>query len=137
MIEVERTFSFEAAHHLPLLPEGHKCRRPHGHSYEVTITVFGDLDANGMVIDYEMLGEAWENVGERLDHRDLNELRWPSDLERPLFQPQPTTEVIARWIAGQIRKELVWRVHCFQGGVVAVSEGTGKDRGIARVRINE
>ena len=28
-----KDFTFEAAHHLPHVPEGHKCGRLHGHSF--------------------------------------------------------------------------------------------------------
>ena len=30
-IELVKDFRFEAAHYLPNVPEGHKCRRMHGH----------------------------------------------------------------------------------------------------------
>jgi 6-pyruvoyltetrahydropterin/6-carboxytetrahydropterin synthase len=30
-----KDFRFEAAHTLPSLPEDHKCRRMHGHSFKV------------------------------------------------------------------------------------------------------
>ena len=43
-MEIWREFTFEAAHLLPNVPEGHKCRRLHGHSYRVKIFVEGDLD---------------------------------------------------------------------------------------------
>jgi 6-pyruvoyltetrahydropterin/6-carboxytetrahydropterin synthase len=32
-IELRKSFQFEAAHLLPLLPKAHKCRRLHGHSF--------------------------------------------------------------------------------------------------------
>ncbi len=32
-MDVFRDFTFEAAHRLPYVPEGHKCARLHGHSY--------------------------------------------------------------------------------------------------------
>lgn len=35
MYRIGKRFMFEAAHHLPDLPEGHKCARLHGHSYTV------------------------------------------------------------------------------------------------------
>ena len=58
MIEIERTYTFEAAHYLPGAPDGHKCKNMHGHSYTVTIGLrseswpmtpgwlvdFGDID---------------------------------------------------------------------------------------------
>lgn len=32
-MELFREFTFEAAHRLPAVPDGHKCGRLHGHSY--------------------------------------------------------------------------------------------------------
>lgn len=34
-VSICRTYRFEAAHHLPMLPETHKCHRLHGHNYKV------------------------------------------------------------------------------------------------------
>ena len=71
MWRIGKTLTFEAAHHLPDLPEGHKCRRPHGHSYTVEVDMRADLlDDRGFVEDYGMLSE----VVKALDHQDLNEL---------------------------------------------------------------
>ena len=36
-----KEFSFESAHRLPNVPEGHKCARLHGHSFHVRVTVDG------------------------------------------------------------------------------------------------
>src|SRR5882724_8346352 len=53
LIEIFREFTFEAAHRLPNVPEGHKCQRLHGHSYRVTVHVSGPVDpATGMVMDF-------------------------------------------------------------------------------------
>ena len=52
-VRLTRDFTFEAAHLLPKAPEGHKCRRLHGHSFRVEITVEGDVDpATGWFLDY-------------------------------------------------------------------------------------
>ena len=32
-VRLSKTFHFEAAHDLPTFPDGHKCRRLHGHSF--------------------------------------------------------------------------------------------------------
>jgi len=42
IVELNHRFSFESAHHLPEVPEDHKCRRLHGHSFQVEVTVSGD-----------------------------------------------------------------------------------------------
>lgn len=73
MFEIAKTFRFEAAHSLPSLPESHKCRRSHGHSYRVTLILRArDLDEHGFVRDYGDLAEFREYVDATLDHRDLN-----------------------------------------------------------------
>jgi 6-pyruvoyltetrahydropterin/6-carboxytetrahydropterin synthase len=38
-----KDFSFEAAQTLPSAPEGHKCRRMHGHSFKIEVSVEGDV----------------------------------------------------------------------------------------------
>src|SRR5690606_26317636 len=42
-MEIYKEFTFEAAHRLPFVPEGHKCARLHGHSFMVRISVSGDV----------------------------------------------------------------------------------------------
>lgn len=90
MTEIWKEFTFEAAHYLPHVPEGHKCRRLHGHSYRVEVRVRGPLDPRlGWVMDFADLKAAWAPLDEALDHRYLNEI---PGLENP------TSEVLARWI---------------------------------------
>jgi 6-pyruvoyltetrahydropterin/6-carboxytetrahydropterin synthase len=88
--EIFREFTFEAAHRLPNAPEGHKCRRLHGHSYRVTVHVEGEPDPDaGWVMDFAELKTAFAPLHDQLDHRYLNEV---PGLENP------TSEVLARWI---------------------------------------
>lgn len=85
---ISKTFGFAAAHHLPQLPEGHKCRRPHGHNYAVTLVLSAAaLDEQGMVLDYGDLDPVCDWIAETLDHRDLNYLL-----------PCPTAENLARYV---------------------------------------
>lgn len=71
---VSKKFGFEAAHSLPFLPEGHKCRNVHGHSYVVEVFCAGPLDSRGFVVDYAELGAAMKPIIDRLDHRNLNDI---------------------------------------------------------------
>jgi len=48
MTYIWKLFNFDAAHYLPHVPDGHKCKRLHGHSYWVRITCKGDLDERHM-----------------------------------------------------------------------------------------
>jgi len=89
-MELRKTFQFEAAHLLPRLPEAHKCRRLHGHSFKAEIVVSGELDPRlGWVMDYADISAAFKPLWEQLDHRYLNEV---DGLENP------TSENIAIWI---------------------------------------
>jgi 6-pyruvoyltetrahydropterin/6-carboxytetrahydropterin synthase len=89
MITIAKHFTFEAAHQLHGLPEGHKCSRMHGHSYEVEIQLNGLPDERGFVVDYQEIADAWAPLHEALDHRCLNEVPGLST---------PTTEVLVIWI---------------------------------------
>ena len=88
--EISKEFTFEAAHRLPNVPEGHKCARVHGHSYRVQITLRGPVDSRlGWIVDFGDLSAAWQPIHAQLDHRLLNEV---PGLENP------TSELLAAWL---------------------------------------
>lgn len=87
MYSITKRFAFEAAHSLPHLQEGHKCRNVHGHSYRVELVLESEtLDDRGFVVDYAELDPFGEMIRERFDHRDLNDLL-----------PRTTAEDLARY----------------------------------------
>lgn len=97
-MEIFKEFTFEAAHDLPNTPEGHKCRRLHGHSFRVRLAVEGDPDpVTGWVMDFADIKKAFEPILKRLDHYYLNEI---PGLENP------TSEVIAQWIWAELKPAL-------------------------------
>jgi 6-pyruvoyltetrahydropterin/6-carboxytetrahydropterin synthase len=62
------------SHELTLLPEGHKCRRNHGHNYVVTVALTADgLDGFGFVTDFGELRPFAEYL-DVFDHRRLNDV---------------------------------------------------------------
>lgn len=94
-MELYKRFRFEAAHWLPNFPEGHKCRRLHGHSFEVEVVVAGPVHPHtGVVLDFGDLKQVAGPLIDRLDHHCLNHLgeAWGD----PLLQ-NPTSENMARW----------------------------------------
>jgi 6-pyruvoyltetrahydropterin/6-carboxytetrahydropterin synthase len=129
---ITREFRFEAAHHLP----GHrgKCRRPHGHSYRLQVSLRGPInDApgqsdDGMVIDFEDLKHMVDaTILERLgpmvprgssarpiesggmDHNDLNDLTGI----------RTTAENLVHWIwdslvAGGVADHLLYRIRLWE-----------------------
>jgi 6-pyruvoyltetrahydropterin/6-carboxytetrahydropterin synthase len=97
-MEIWKEFTFEAAHRLPNVPDGHKCARLHGHSFHVAVHVEGPLrEPEGWVMDFGDLKAAWAPLDAMLDHRYLNEIE---GLENP------TSEVLARWIWGRLAPSL-------------------------------
>lgn len=94
-ITISKSFDFDAAHWLPKVPRGHKCRRMHGHTYRVEIILSGELDTRGMVVDYAEIAAAWAPLHKRLDHHTLNRISGLSN---------PTTEVLAPWILRQLER---------------------------------
>lgn len=86
-VEVSYEVDFEAAHWLPNVPDCHKCKRLHGHSYRVVITVAGEVGATtGMVRDYADIKAAAAPLVERLDHHTVNDV-----------VPNSTSENLAVW----------------------------------------
>ena len=97
-LELRKTFQFEAAHLLPFLPDTHKCRRLHGHSFKAEIAVQGLADPRlGWVMDYAEISAAFGPIWARLDHFYLNDV---PGLENP------TSENIAIWIWDQLKPVL-------------------------------
>jgi 6-pyruvoyltetrahydropterin/6-carboxytetrahydropterin synthase len=97
-MEIFREFTFEAAHHLPHVPDGHKCARLHGHSFRVEVHVAGPMDpVTGWVMDFADLTEAFRPLHSQLDHRYLNEV---------VGLENPTSENLARWIWDRLAANL-------------------------------
>ena len=43
-MEIYKDFSFDSAHFLPNVPDGHKCKNMHGHTYKLRVFVKGTPD---------------------------------------------------------------------------------------------
>lgn len=98
MLEISRSFEFQAAHHLPNTPAEHRCHRLHGHTWNVTIAVTGPIDpVLAWIVDYANLDAVFQaTVFEELDHSLLNDKI-----------PNPTTESIAGWIYKRMHVAMV------------------------------
>ena len=103
MIRLSQKFEFSATHrlHNPQLSDEEnrrtfgKCNNPHGHghNYELQVTLRGEPDENGLLIDVRLFERiVATTVTDRFDHKNLN-------LELPEFRELiPTVENIARTI---------------------------------------
>jgi 6-pyruvoyltetrahydropterin/6-carboxytetrahydropterin synthase len=114
-MEIFKEFTFEAAHRLPGVPEGHKCARLHGHSFRIELHLTGPVqEQTGWVMDFGDIKSAFQPLYEQLDHHYLNEI---GGLENP------TSEVLAKWIWDGMKprlpmlSEVVVRETCTSGCV--------------------
>jgi len=90
-----KQFSFDSAHLLPNVPEGHKCRELHGHTYHLTIYLEGNVQEDrGWLMDFTDVKKAVKPVIDLVDHKYLNDI---PGLENP------TTEMFSVWLWGKIK----------------------------------
>ena len=94
MLEITKTFAFEAAHYQPGAPPGHPNARIHGHSFIAEVTLTGQPDGEGMIRDFDVLEAALDDARAALDHRFLNEVE---GLEKP------TLEALVMWIHARLK----------------------------------
>lgn len=88
---VTKIFTFDAAHKLTNYYG--KCERLHGHTYKLEVTLEGDVQSNGMVIDFVVLKRiVKKHVLNKLDHQYLNDV-----LENP------SAERVVLWIWEQLK----------------------------------
>lgn len=94
-MEITKSYRFEAAHSLPLLPPADKCHNLHGHSYEIIVGVRGPLkEMLGWVQDYAEITCYVDPIIKMLDHKNLNDV---------LGIPMTTAENLAVWLAETLR----------------------------------
>lgn len=118
---------FSAGHFITY--EGHLCEPLHGHNYRVAAGLEGPLDENFYVFDFTRLKRVLKPIVDRLDHRML----LPAESQRIKVEthgqevvasykdkryvfpasdvvllpiPNTTAEMLARWIAGEIKAAL-------------------------------
>ncbi|MBN1333358.1 MAG: 6-carboxytetrahydropterin synthase QueD [Synergistales bacterium] len=91
---LKKVFKFDAAHNLQCYHG--KCEALHGHTYRLVVTVRGEPDQEGMVMDFaELKSMVKEKVIDRLDHSYVNDII-----------PQPTAENISKWAWEQLQVPL-------------------------------
>lgn len=114
MYSVTKTFKFDAAHRLFTMPEGHKCRNIHGHSYVVRVSIcvedIQNLKNPNMVVDFGVLKKFQDDL-DALDHAlilhekdPLNEILKDQVCRIVVmpFQKDVTAENMAMMFANQI-----------------------------------
>lgn len=91
-------FNFDSAHFLPKVPEGHKCKEVHGHTYRMTLEFEGEIDPEmGWLIDFAEIKKVVSPLIDTVDHKLLNSIE---GLENP------TCEMIAQWFWNKITPKI-------------------------------
>ena len=85
-IQLSATSHFAASH---FLTNYHgKCENLHGHNYKLVVTIEGEINEDGMVMDYKKINNVVNDlVIDKLDHTHLNDLI-----------KNPSSEHLAIWI---------------------------------------
>lgn len=93
-----KAFTFDSAHFLPNLPDGHACKQLHGHTYHLTVFIEGKIaEEEGWVLDFTVLKKAVEPVIKQVDHKLLNDIEGLHN---------PTSERLAVWLWDNIKPAL-------------------------------
>ncbi|CCE12194.1 putative 6-pyruvoyltetrahydropterin synthase [Bradyrhizobium sp. STM 3843] len=91
-----KSFTFEAAHTLPITTLGEASQEIHGHSFRAEVTVRGNTTNpdTGMVVDFGVLTERLAEIQKMLDHKFLNKIEAIG---------LPTLENLSRFIYERVR----------------------------------
>lgn len=65
-MKISKEFKWEMGHRLPF--HSGKCKNIHGHTYKMRVEIEGDLDSNGMVMDYYDVSSVISPLIDELDH---------------------------------------------------------------------
>ncbi|MDX1909081.1 MAG: 6-carboxytetrahydropterin synthase QueD [Bacteroidia bacterium] len=103
-VRISKKFRFESAHFLPAMPEGHQCRRLHGHSFKMDVNVEGEADPEtGLLMDFGDIKKIAQPYVDLLDHWCINEVG--ERLGEPLLS-NPSSENLARWFYEKLAPHL-------------------------------
>lgn len=95
---VARRYRFSAKHHVSGL--GERWAEPHGHDYTVEVVAEGLIAP--VVVDTDLMDDAWEPIGLRIDGTDLNEsVGGPTTVE-------DLAATFLRAMPGFVREVTVW-----------------------------
>ena len=109
-MRIAKEFRWEMGHRLP--EHFDKCRNIHGHSYKMLVELEGDLQYNGMVMDYYDLKKIINPLIENLDHaflvykgdKDIIEFLDKMGSKKVVVDFQSTVENICRYFLKEISK---------------------------------
>ncbi len=111
MLKLTRRYSIEAAHQLSAgVPEGHQCRRLHGHRYNIEVDVAmtdGCHLVDGMLLEYAEIDRRVRVALDLVDHHFLNTL-----IERANGMALPQARAVSD--NSTVENFAVWLLKCME-----------------------
>ncbi|MGE5798633.1 MAG: 6-pyruvoyl trahydropterin synthase family protein [Ignavibacteria bacterium] len=109
-MKIAKEFRWEMGHRLP--EHFGKCKNIHGHSYKMIVELSGEVNAEGMVLDFYDLKKIVNPIVEKLDHsflvysgdEEIIGLLEKIDSKKVVVGFQSTVENITRYFLGEISK---------------------------------
>ncbi len=110
--QVSKIFHFDMAHRLTF--HKGKCVNLHGHTYKLEVIVSGNIDENGLIIDFgDLKNIVNKNIVDKLDHStaiyekdSLLMNAFPKTLKHNIFSNETTAENLSKWIFDKLVKLL-------------------------------
>lgn len=100
-MKISKDFEFAAAHKLTL-PYNSPCERLHGHNYKLKITLQGEINKCGMIMDFkELKSVVVQEVISLLDHQDLTNF-----FDNHIGHINATVEIMAKWIYHRLEQKI-------------------------------
>ena len=96
---VYRSFRIHASRFLPKLSDNHICKKMHGHTFNIKVSVKGDINQNdGFVIDFYDIDKIFKkHIHQHIDHTILNDA---------VGLENPTSENLCKWIWNNLEAHL-------------------------------
>jgi len=109
-MKIAKEFRWEMGHRLP--EHFDKCKNIHGHSYKMIVELDGEVQENGMVMDYYDLKKIVKPIIENLDHafmvykddKDVIDFLEKVKSKKVIVDFQSTVENICKYFLREIRK---------------------------------
>lgn len=109
-MKIAKEFRWEMGHRLP--EHFGLCKNIHGHSYKMLVEFEGELDINGMIIDYYDVEKIINPIIEKLDHafmvnkedKLILDFLEKMNSKKIVVEFQSTAENICLYLLNEIRK---------------------------------
>jgi 6-pyruvoyltetrahydropterin/6-carboxytetrahydropterin synthase len=147
-VRIEKDYTVFCSGHF-ITYDGHECEPLHGHNYRAAAALEGGIDENAYVFDFTKLKRALRAIVDRLDHRMLlptrsalirvtesgAEVQATYGDKRYVFPrtdvvllpiPNTTAEMLAWWIAQELRRTLTSLPPGITALEVEVDESSGQ-----------